>query len=379
MSFSELEQLTIWQKRFFQCGIIVLLGLILWGFSKLCNYFSDVTNIVGFSILISYLLIGAVDLIQAKLKIRNRGLAVAIVYSLIGILAILFAIFVIPNLILQIQSLTSQTPSYFQKIQSWLVNYNGRINASGFPYTFDLALISKELSHSVSSFGQKALHQFFEFAFSTINFAISGLATIVLSVYFLIDGPRIWDGLIRPLSEEYTQHANNLRHDLSRCLRGYFIGQVQLSLFSGVYVFFMYSLLGSRYALLLGIWQALVEIIPVIGGFLGIGLGVLVMLFNPDPIFGNPLIKALIAFVAYMFYTQIIKDNFLTPRIMGNAIGLHPVVIILVVFIGAKAGGITGVVFALPMAGLLNVVLDYYLKNRNKPEPDSLVVEVMKT
>jgi predicted PurR-regulated permease PerM len=371
MSFSESEQLAIWQKRFFQCGIIVLLGLILWGISRLCNYFSDVTSIVGFSILISYLLIGSVDFIQAKLKIRNRGWAVAMVYSLIIIIAILFIVFVIPSLILQTQSLTAQIPSYLKKFQSWLINYNGQINASGFPYTLDLALISKELSHSITNFGQKALNQFFEFAFNTINFAISGLATIVLSVYFLIDGPRIWNGLIRPLSEEYTRHANNLRHDLSRCLRGYFIGQVQLSFFSGVYVFFMYSLLGSRYALLLGIWQALVEIIPVIGGFMGIGLGTLVMLFDPNPLWGNPLIKALIAFGAYMFYTQIIKDNFLTPRIMGNAIGLHPVVIILVVFIGAKAAGITGVVFALPMAGLLNVILDYYLKNRNKPITDN--------
>jgi predicted PurR-regulated permease PerM len=65
-----------------------------------------------------------------------------------------------------------------------------------------------------------------------------------------------------------------------------------------------------------------------------------------------------------MFYTQVIKDNLLTPRVMGDAIGLHPVMVILVVLIGAKLAGVSGVVFALPVAGLLNVIFDYYLEHR---------------
>jgi predicted PurR-regulated permease PerM len=355
-----------WQKRFFQIAFAVLVTIMIVFIFWLGSYFHDVTNVIGFSILISYLLIGAVDWIQFRLKIKKRRLAVLVVYSFILLFSVLFCLFVIPSLFKQIQMLAAQLPHYIENIKDWLYSLNLKISNSDFPYTLNIELLSKELTQSISTVSQTAFNQVFKLAFNTINFAILSLATVVLSVYMLIDGPKIWDGLMRPLPQNFLVHANHLRNDLSRCLRGYFIGQIQLSSLSGVYVFFVYIILGSKYALLLGIWQALVEVIPVIGGFLGIGLGILVMLFDPHPLFGNPLWKPLIATIAYFGYTQIVKDNFLTPRIMSNSIGLHPVMVILVVFLGAKIGGITGVVFALPIAGLLNVVFDYFIKLRNQ-------------
>lgn len=368
--YEEVKKNLLWQRRLLQLGVIVLAGFVIWALVRLCGYFYEVTGIIGYSILISYLLIGLVDWLHEKTKIKSRGFIVLIVYFLIALVITLFAVFVIPNLLEQIESLAVQLPIYFKKLQTLLVSYNLKILESDFPYTLDLSVISAELSKYLGNFGKSAINQFVAIAFNTINFAVSALATIVLSMYFLMDGPRIWNGLMRPLSAKYLKHADNLRHQLSRCLRGFFIGQIQLSSLSGVYLFIIYSVLGTRYALLLGIWQAMVEIIPVVGGFIGIGLGMLVLLFNQEPLFGFPLAKSLIAFGTYMFYTQIIKDNFLTPRIMGNAIGLHPVMVILVVLIGAKLGGVNGVVFALPVAGLLNVLLNYYLQYRSLEEEE---------
>jgi len=371
---SNYQKVLLWQKRFFQAGFVIFAGLIIFCLVSLIQYFGDISSIVGYSILISYLLIGAVDWIQEKSKIKSRGLVVILVYLFILLFLSVFAIFIIPNLVSQIKLLVSQLPHYINQAQSWLNAYRVSINNLGLPFDFDPELLSKQSTEALNNFGSRALKEFVHFAFNTISLAVYSLSTIVLSIYFLIDGPRIWTGLLRPLSPEYLIHAHKLRDDLSRCLRGYFIGQIQLSSLSGVYVFIMYSLLGSKYALLLGIWQASVEIIPVIGGFLGIFLGVFVMLFDGSPLFGNPILKALIALIAYFSYTQIIKDNFLAPRIMGNAIGLHPVVVLLVVLIGAKLGGVSGVVFALPIAGLLNVVFDYALKLRNKNLASNIIV-----
>ncbi|MDX1920040.1 MAG: AI-2E family transporter, partial [Candidatus Caenarcaniphilales bacterium] len=325
---------------------------------------------IGYSILISYLLIGFVDWLQEKTKIKTRGLVVLMVYLIIILTVTLISIFIIPSLLEQIESLAAQLPNYFTKLQALLLSYNMKFTESDFPYTLDLSILSTELSKYLGNFGKTAVNQFVAIAFNTINFAVAALATIVLSMYFLIDGPKIWNGLMRPLSEKYLKHADILRDQLSRCLRGFFIGQIQLASLSGIYVFIVYSILGTRYALLLGIWQALIEIIPVVGGFIGIGLGMLVLVFNQEPLFGFPLAKSLIAFGVYMAYTQLVKDNVLTPRIMGDAIGLHPVVVILVVLIGAKLGGVNGVVFALPVAGLLNVLLNYYLQQRSLEEEE---------
>jgi predicted PurR-regulated permease PerM len=356
------QGLLVWQKRFFRLGTIVLSGIIAYALFWIGRYFHEVVALVGYSILIAYLLIGVVDWLQAKTKSRRRGLIVTFVYAGILGLIVLFMMFVVPNLISQIETLANQLPLFPAKLQKWLDVYNLKTSQTGLQFlNIDWEILSREIVNFLNSFTSKAFNRFFDLAFGTINFAVHALATIVISVYFLLDGPKIWAGLMRPLSEEYLVHANNLRHSLNRCLRGYFIGQVQLAALSGVFVFIVYLSMGSRYALLLGIWQALVEIIPVVGGFLGIGLGVIIMLFDSP-------IKALIALVIYFAYTQIVKDNFLTPRVMGNAIGLHPVVVVLVVFIGAQIGGISGVVFALPIAGLLNVLLDYYLLHRYDDE-----------
>ena len=155
-------------------------------------------------------------------------------------------------------------------------------------------------------------------------------------------------------------HADNIRQDLSRCLRGYFVGQVQLAALSGLFMFFVYLFFIPKYALLFAFLQALLEIIPVIGGFLGIIPAVFIIWFNNSPV------EALIILGLYLTYTQVIKDNFLTPRIMADAINLHPIIILLVILAGAKLGGLAGIVFALPVAGIINVFIEYILKLNEK-------------
>jgi len=349
------EELLDHQIRFFRTGGLLFLGLIAWGITSVCSEFAEIISVIGYAVLISYLLIGAVDWVQEKTIIKRRGLIVFLLYSLIILVLGLFCLFVLPKVAEQIGQLAKQVPYFFTRTEEWISQFNS--NNPNLP-KIDLNLVSTEITRTLNNTSREAVSALFSWAFNTINFAIYFLVTIVLSVYGLIDGPRIWWGLLRPLSDAHRVHADNLRYDLGRCLRGYFVGQMQLSALSGLFVFVMYLLMGSKYALLLGIWQAIVEIIPVLGGFLGISLGVLLLIFVSP-------VKALIAFVLYMFYTQVIKDNFLAPRIMGNAINLHPVVVLIVVLIGAQAAGVSGVVFSLPLAGIANAGLNYYLKLRN--------------
>lgn len=357
-----------WQKRFFKLASFILISFIIWVFILTCRYLHEIASTIGYSLLIAYLLIGLVDWIQAKTRLRKRGIAVLIVYIAILLAFVIFGLFVFPNLVTQLRSLVSQLPTYPQKIQGWLTSYNLKTAQTGLAFlNINWEILSHQLTAFLNKISTGFFSRFLELAFGTINFAIHLLTTIVLSVYFLLDGPKIWEGVISPFSAKYMFHAENLRKHLNRCLRSYFIGQVQLAALSGVFVFFIYLLLGSKYALLLGIWQALTEIIPVVGGFVGIGLGVIVLLFDSP-------VKALIALVGYFAYTQIIKDNFLAPRIMGNAIGLHPVVVLLVVLVGARIGGVSGVVFALPIAGLLNVIFEYYLDHRKQEDTQEKII-----
>ena len=369
---NEKANLQKWQGRFFKLSSFVLVGFIIWIFILICRYLHQIASTIGYSVLIAYLLIGLVDWVHSKARLRKRGLAILIVYIAIFFAFTAFALFVFPNLITQLQSLISQLPSYPQKMQTWLNTYNLKTAETGLDFlNINWEILSQKLTVYLNKTSSGFFSRFFELAFGTINFAIHALTTLVLSVYFLLDGPKIWQGIVSPLSPKYLAHADNLRRSLNLCLRSYFIGQIQLSALSGIFIFIVYLSLGSKYALLLGIWQALIEIIPVVGGFAGIGLGVLVLLFD------SPF-KALIALLAYFAYTQIIKDNFLAPRVMGNAIGLHPVIVLVVVLIGAHIGGVSGVVFALPITGLLNVVFEYYLAHRYDDDEQTVKLELNK-
>ncbi len=348
------------QIRFFSLGAFLFLIIILWILFEFAINILPIINIIGFSILIAYLFTGIVDWLQKKTFLKKRGVAVAFVYLLISLLIGLFSMFVFPNLIDQIINFIKQIPYFLFKLKDFLLKlpFLSNIDLESF---INLDSISQETSIFLADFSRNFLPKLLNFAFSTINFIIYFLSTIVLSIYFLLDGPRIWDFIVGLFSSNYKNHIENLRSDLDRCLKGYFVGQIQISCLSGLYMFIVYTALGSKFGLLLGIWQAIIEIIPVAGGIIGIVSGIIVIAFISP-------IKALIAFCLYMFYTQIIKDNFIVPRIMGNAINLHPVAILLIVLIGAQIGGLTGVIFAIPLAGLFNVILKYYLKIRYKKE-----------
>ena len=113
------------------------------------------------------------------------------------------------------------------------------------------------------------------------------------------------------------------------------------------------------YSLLLALWHFLWCIIPVVGGWVGLIPALLVILFT-DPL------KIWIPLIVYEGFTRLIKDNFITPRIMGDAIGMHPVLVLIAVLAGLKTAGLVGVLFALPIFGVVNVTLKYLLTQLGK-------------
>lgn len=360
---TEKEQVLIWQKHFFKVATIIGYLLLGFGLLWLCSLFQQVCSIVGYAILLSYILVGPVDWLQKKTPLKGRLFPVALVYISVVTLLVGFVILVTPKLAVQLKILAHEAPGYLDRLEELLLNIPG---------LRDLGVSSEFLSREKfaellrESFDTLAL-RLLQFATGTFSFMLFAFASLVLSVYFLIDGPRLWRGVSQLCSPRYLRDLHNLRHELDRNLRAYFIGQVQLASLSGVFVFAMYSSMGSSFALLLGIWQALVEIIPVVGGLIGILSGVIVLLLTQQ----NPWL-ALIAFVVYMIYTQLFKDNFLTPRIIGNAIGLHPVVVLLVVIMGAELAGVNGAVFALPLAGIVNVMGGFILSRAAKRQSHEL-------
>jgi predicted PurR-regulated permease PerM len=141
-------------------------------------------------------------------------------------------------------------------------------------------------------------------------------------------------------------------------------GQVVLAIVSGAFMFLLYSIFQVKYAFFLSTFFTIAEILPVIGPWIAFTPGILVVLFSDHPEH---------AFYIWFIYV-LIKDNFILPKVVGEVMGLHPVVVILSIFICAKIGGMMGVVLALPIASILTVMVHYGLHDAHvflpSPKPN---------
>jgi predicted PurR-regulated permease PerM len=116
------------------------------------------------------------------------------------------------------------------------------------------------------------------------------------------------------------------------------------------------------FALLLGVWISITAIIPYLGAFLG-AIPAVVLAFFQSPTTG------VLAVVAYVLIQQL-EGNFLTPRIQGQALHVHPILVLLAVIGGGQLAGLAGVIFAVPTLAVLRVFFDFF-RARIKTSPDA--------
>jgi predicted PurR-regulated permease PerM len=182
-----------------------------------------------------------------------------------------------------------------------------------------------------------------------------------MSFYFLLDGYRIKESIIRAFPTRHYVSLTLLATDADLSLQAFFRGQIVLGLLFGAFMFCVYAALGIQYALLLGVILGVWEIVPVIGptiGFIPTIISVALDGMGLVPI--NRWGQVLLVVVIFNVF-QWLKDNFVAPRYIGNVIGLHPVMIFIAIMIGARLDGMAGVICSLPVACVINVLINHVM------------------
>ncbi len=185
---------------------------------------------------------------------------------------------------------------------------------------------------------------------SVFTGVLNTILVTVLSVYLLIDGQRVvqWLRTAPPLN--YRARVTFILHTLERVVGGYIRGQLILCSLVGLLVGIGMAVLQVPYAALLGLLAFILEFIPILGVFVSGALCVLVALS------AKGLVWALIV-LAYFILVHVIEGDWVGPRIVGRAVGVHPAVSIFALLAGAELFGIWGALFASPVAGLIQAVL----------------------
>lgn len=204
----------------------------------------------------------------------------------------------------------------------------------------------------------EGIDHLFSLATGTLNGFIYFLSGALLVFYFLLDGIRIKEDIIALAPDRGKKEISYFFKSFHAVMFSFIKGQVLLGMVTGTYMFIVYSFFGVPYAFFLGVFLAAAELLPVIGTVIGLIPAIIIMLFTIGPV------KTLIVWLlSYGFQT--IKDNIIAPKIVGEVMGLHPLVVILSLLICAQAAGLVGILLALPLASLINVTLRYFLQKES--------------
>jgi predicted PurR-regulated permease PerM len=189
----------------------------------------------------------------------------------------------------------------------------------------------------------------------------------ILFFYLLKDFNRIKDFVRSHLPFASSRRILGYLKNIDRILGGFFRGQLIVCTIVAVVTTLLLFIFGVRYALILGLLAGILNIIPYIGLAITLFIGILIGLLSP-----NPLV-ALLKIVIIIEAVQIIEGNLLSPRIVGDRVGLHPVWLIFAVLIFAHFWGVLGLLIAVPTSAVLKLFfadwLDHY-RGRNLPGPE---------
>jgi len=312
--------------------------LILW----LAGHVIQALLLLTFAALLAYALAPAVKLLE---RVMPRFLAILLVYLVVlGALGVLLYL-IVSTAIVQVISLSDY------------VRFLLTPGKSGQLTPLEQTLRSLGLSQSqIASARDQVVASIEGFAGSVVPL-LTGLVSAVLdvvlvaviSIYLLAGGARVSDWLRRNMPQQQQGRIKFLLDTLQRVVGGYIRGQLLLCGLIGLLVGVGMQVIGVPYALLFGVLAFVLEFIPVLGTLVSGAICILLALTKGWVI-------ALIVLV-YFVVVHVIEGDVVGPRIVGKAIGLHPVVSLAALIAGAELFGITGALFASPVAGVLQALL----------------------
>ncbi len=341
--FSPVQQLLITWLLILVTGWVTLIAL---------SYVGELISILLTAALIAFLLNYAVAAVRLFLP---RTVAAVLVYLVAAVAVVILALTLVPPVYNQGRQLVTNLPSLLEEgqqqlagFQSWSVEHN---------LPFDVRILASQLLARVQAQAEAIASTGLGLVVGTFNWFLDLILVLVISFYMLIDGDRVWRGLTGIFSPRIRE---GLTQSLQRNLQRFVTGQLLLGLFMATTLTLAFWLLKVPFFLLFAVFIGLMEVIPFIGATLGIATVVSVVAFI------NWWLALEVLAVAIAI--QQVKDNLIAPRVLGNLTGLSPVIIFVSLLLGARVGGLLGVILAIPLTGVVKSLAETVLDPTLPPQ-----------
>lgn len=209
-------------------------------------------------------------------------------------------------------------------------------------------------------------------SFSIVPRAVSGIISLAIFLFagffFLKEGRSFVDKLLNFVPNQYKIEVEILLRRVNSVFGGYLRGQLFLVFFVSSILFITLSILGVKFALVLAVFSGFAEIVPFIGPIVAGGVAAFIVFLTQSSNFSLAPLQLALAVVIIYFVLRQVEDYFVTPYVMGKVTKLHPLIIFFAVLAGGHIAGILGLILAVPIAGMIRILLEFSLDKINHPK-----------
>jgi predicted PurR-regulated permease PerM len=317
---------------------------------KLIYRLRDIVLLIVVAGFVALLLNPMVVRLERKLRLR-RGGAVAIVSTLAALAFLGLALLFGYPLEVRISVLADRLPGYVASAEhgkGWIGHVARKYHILTWVQrnTPKLVTYAESLSKPALTIGKGA-----------VSLLIELFTIFVLVILLLLEGSRMRRWMLSQMAPRNADEITRVARQVEQAVVGYMLGNLLTSLIAGAVVFVTLMIVGVPFPLLWGLWVALVDFLPMIGGALA---GIPTVLFA----FIHGTTAGVVTLVVFLVYTQV-ENHVLNPVVMSRTVRISPLVVLLGVLVGASLGSLVGGIFggfvaallAIPVAGALQVLV----------------------
>lgn len=361
----------MWKTPFFRFGFAVLLvSTIIFMFNQIKFVFQPLILLIQ-TIAIPFIIAGVLYYIFLPLlnllmkKGLNKITAIGIIYSSFLLMVVGVVVFLGPILAKQFKLFVDSIPNFAKEVKNIIEQFL----ASDFAQKLHLTEKIK-VDSIIEGFINKSDDVLLYLGDNVMGILSTATGAVLIAIvvpfvlfYLLKDGDRLPITVVNWFPIKHQEEVGKTLGQMNSTLSMYIQGQILVSVIIGTLLYIGYSIVGLDYALMLAVVATLANIIPFLGPLLGLVFALMVAMMHS--------FKMFILVAAIVLSIQAIDSNFISPKILGKRLDIHPLVIIFILLFAQNIAGVVGMLIAVPLYALskviiLNVYRLWKLKNVEK-------------
>lgn len=301
--------------------------------------------------------------LQRCAKTLKRPVSMLIALVLVFGVIVIAGIIIVPQVASGLESLAEALPGAMDRLQDWISKNANKIDIVENlmnKIDIDLDSVGRELANTAKGWATAMLDS----GFSTVSNIVNGIFEFVIGLVFAIyillqkeklgrQGKQIVYATFTEKTADKIMYITGMTRDV---FKGFISGQCVDGIINAILFFIILTILGIPYAVMISIFSGFMAMIPIIGSFIGAGVGVIIVLIM-DP-------SQVLYFIIMYIIVQQIDGNVIYPLIAGNSMGLPSIWVLMAVTVGGSMMGILGMILFIPICSVLYQLTRHYVLRR---------------